>query len=92
MTRAILMPTTKMAPMRSLREIRRDITGHWKHPGWGPSDALWSMQFFDNIDEMHCGDQGRDVVKGFLSHAGNFRGPDAERLKAELKALLRTVK
>ncbi len=45
------------------------------------------MFSLNSIDDAYGMDSGRSVVAYFLSNARSFRGDDARRLKAELKAL-----
>ncbi len=66
-------------------DIRRD---------WGPKinyaakpylDAMFSM---DKVTDSYMYDDGRSIVRYFLSNATTWRGPVAQVIKAELKAML----
>jgi hypothetical protein len=47
------------------------------------------MSVISRITDHYYYDTGEHVVAYFLANASGWRGPDARRLKAELKALLR---
>jgi len=61
---------------------------------WGRSISNHAMPYLlamfslRDIDDQYYADSGRSVVQYFLSNAGGWRGDDARRLKAELKAHL----
>ena len=48
-------------------------------------EAMFSL---NDITDKYIYDSGESIVAYFLSNASGFRGEDAKRLKAELKALL----
>jgi hypothetical protein len=47
------------------------------------------MLSLDNLDEMFYADTAQSVVLYFLSNAATWRGPEAKRIKAELKSMLK---
>lgn len=73
--------------MRSLRAIAEDIEATWKNVYFGAVPYLASMKELDKIDDAYYDVTGRDIVMYFLSNASYWRGPDARRIKAELKAM-----
>ena len=78
--------------MRRIREIAVEINATWSKIGKGVNYAarpyLDAMGDLDSINDNYATVSGRSVVLYFLSNASTFRGPDAKRLKAELKGLL----
>ena len=71
--------------MRPINRIAHDIMRTWHRPYFGSVPYLQAMLSLDNIDEDYGADSARSVVLYFLSNATTWRGPDARRLKAELK-------
>ena len=77
-----------MAATRLVREIAADIADHWPNVNYAAVPYLEAMYDLDSIDDDYFFDTGRSVVRYFLSNATTWRGPDARRVKAELKAML----
>jgi hypothetical protein len=67
------------------REIRRD----WQKPYFGAVPYLQAMLSFDSLDDEYGAEDGRTIVRYFLSKASGYRGETARRLKAELKQALK---
>jgi hypothetical protein len=74
--------------MRPVYEIAGEISRTWKKPWYGAAPYLEAMYSLDSIDDDYGYDTGRSVVAYFLSNAAYWRGEDARRIKAELKAML----
>jgi len=74
--------------MRPLMEIGDEIQGCWKNVNFAAKPYLDAMRQLYTIDQDFYFDSGRSVVLYFLSNANGFRGPDARRIKAELKGML----
>ena len=74
---------------RSLFTIARDIRLHWSKPYFGFVPYLRAMHDLETIDDSYGCDNGKSIVLYFLSNATTWRGPDARRIKAELKAMLK---
>jgi len=72
---------------RPLSTIARDIVRSWSKPYFGAVPYLYAMSTLGSIEEDFHNDSGRSVVLYFLANAGTWRGEDARRIKAELKAL-----
>lgn len=81
-----------MADTRRIRDIAAEIKDIWSQQGKGVNYAakpyLDAMMFVDKPTDLYYMDTARDIVQRFLGNATSFRGEDARRLKAELKALL----
>lgn len=78
--------TTNMTT-RPLSTIARDIARTWSKPYFGAVPYLDAMRSLGSIEEDFHYDSGRSVVLYFLANSGTWRGEDARRIKAELKAL-----
>ena len=77
---------------RPLYEIAAEIDGKWSKIGKGVNFAarpyLSAMFRLDSIHDNFGLDSAQEIVRRFLANASTFRGPDAQRLKAELKDML----
>lgn len=73
---------------RSIRAIATDISRAWGRPNYAAAPYLGAMLSLDSVSDTYGADSAKSVVLYFLSNASTFRGPAAERLKAELKALV----
>lgn len=88
------MPDTTLAETtRPIHEIARDIGRTWRKNGvpnvwYGAVPYLEAMRSLSTVDDDYGADSGRSIVLYFISNAAQFRGPDARRIKKELKAHL----
>lgn len=73
---------------RSISNVALDIKMYWPKPYFGAVPYLEAMMDLDTIDEMYGADSARSIVMYFLSNAQTFHGPEARRLKNELKEIL----
>lgn len=79
---------------RPLSEIAAEIVRVWvKKDGtpnvyYAAAPYVEAMFALDKITEDYFADSARSVVRYFLANAATFRGEDAKRIKAELKAQL----
>lgn len=71
--------------VRPLYEIAREIRTVWTKPYFGAIPYLNAMSQMTSASESYGYDSGASVVLYFLANASTFRGPEAKRLKAELK-------
>lgn len=75
---------------RLICDIAREIRKVWgSKVNYAAKPYLDVMLGLDGIDSEYGADSARGIVLYFLSNASSFRGPDAKRLKDELKALLK---
>lgn len=78
---------------RSLRAIGTEIFRDWKtmrergenHPAHPYADA---MRALDKVTDSYALDSGETIVRYFLANAGGWRGPVAQRVKAELRDMV----
>lgn len=72
---------------RPLSTIANEIARSWSKPYFGAVPYLAAMRTLNSIEEDYHYDSGKSIVLYFLANAGTWRGEDARRIKAELKAL-----
>jgi hypothetical protein len=93
------LASTEPPPVRSLSAIAEDIRTHWPEPkGSGNKLTSWkyaqpyvkAMSKLEKLTDVYVCETGRDMVTGFLVNAMTWRGEDAQRIKDELKAMLRS--
>jgi hypothetical protein len=80
--------STNSGNVRPLCEIARDIRRNWKNVWFGAVPYLQALGTLDSIDDRYGLDSAKSIVLYFLSNAATWRGPEARRIKAELKALV----
>ena len=72
---------------RPLYEIANDIKKDWKNVHFGAKPYLDAMATLTSIDDTYMFDSAKTIVLYFLGNAGSWRGENAKRIKAELKAM-----
>lgn len=77
-------------PARPLHRIADEIAGDWRTPYFGAMPYISAMRRLGAIDDAYGADSARSVVAYFLTNAGQWRGPVARAVKAELRAMLAT--
>jgi hypothetical protein len=75
--------------MRTVREIASEIESTWTNVNYAARPYLNAMHYMDNGTSFFGADRGSDVILYFLSNARTYRGDDAKRIKAELKAMVK---
>ena len=80
-----ILKTGKAAP-RSLSVIAREIMSLWLAPYFGAVPYIEAMAQLETCEEAFGYDSGKSIVLYFLSNARGWRGPDAKRIKDELRA------
>ena len=84
--------TTQPNMVRPIYEIASEIHCLWIKQGRyiTPSARpyLDAMGRLNSVTDSYGADSAESIILYFLSNASSFRGEDARRLKAELKALL----
>jgi len=74
---------------RLLGDIAREIARVWPKPYFGAVPYLQAMRSLSTVRDSYGCDSAESIVLYFLSNASTWRGPDARRIKAELKTLLK---
>lgn len=73
---------------RPIHRIANEIRQLWAKPYYGAVPYLTAMYSLSTTKDNYGQDSAESIVNYFLANANTFRGEDARRLKAELKALL----
>ena len=73
---------------RPIYEIARDIRTNWPKVNYAAAPYLAAMRDLNAISDKYVWDTGASIVRYFLANASSWRGPEAKRIKAELKAML----
>ena len=71
--------------MRPIHTIASDIRLTWRNVYFGAVPYLSALRSMATVEDNYGMDDGKSIVLYFLANASTFRGPDARRLKAELK-------
>ena len=74
---------------RPLSAIAAEILVRWKSPNYAAKPYITAMFALNTVDDKYGYDDARSIVLYFLSNASTWRGDDARRIKAELKALIK---
>lgn len=77
------MPT----PHRPIAEIACEIARIWTKPYFGALPYIRAMQSLVTIHDACGHDDAKTIILYFLANAKTWRGEDARRIKAELKAI-----
>lgn len=77
------------AQKRHLDKIAEDIDQHWPKPFYAAQPYLDAMRELHKITDRYFDDTAESVVRYFLNNAKTWRGEEAARIKAELRAMLK---
>lgn len=69
--------------------IRKDWGAQGKGVNYAAAPYLDAMLDIENITDQYGFDNGKNIVRYFLSNAGSYRGETAKAIKAELKRRLK---
>ena len=86
------MPIVHITMPRQLHVIAREITATWPKVNYAAVPYLDAMRTLSSVYDNYFYDTGRSIVAYFLANAKTWRGDDAKRIKAELKAILKETK
>ena len=87
-------PSSPADNVRPLHVIAAEIRATWRNKlgvpavNYAARPYLDAMRQLDRITDNYYLDSADDVVRRFLSNATSWRGEDARRIKAELRAML----
>lgn len=73
---------------RPLYEIAAEIRATWAKVNFAAEPYLEAMEKLTAITDRYYADSASSIVSYFLANAGSYRGEDARRIKAELKAMV----
>ena len=72
---------------RPVHVIAAEISKTWANVHYSAKPYLNEMRWMGTIEDKVMFDSGKDIVLRFLGNANTWRGDDARRIKAELKAM-----
>ena len=72
---------------RPVHVIAAEISKAWTNVHYSAKPYLNEMRWMGTIEDKVMFDSGKDIVLRFLGNANTWRGDDARRIKAELKAM-----
>lgn len=82
------MITKNPSATRNLSTIASEIRQDWgSKVNYAAKPYLSAMAGLDTINDSYGYDDARSIVLYFLSNASSWRGDNAKRIKAELKAM-----
>lgn len=73
---------------RPLYEIAADIRRNWADVYFGAVPYLEAMERLDKLTDKIGWDDGETAVRYFLSNTKTWKGPEAHRIKNELRAMV----
>lgn len=76
---------------RKLYDIADEIRNDWKVIDYAAMPYLDAMSELEDMDDLYGLDNAKSIVLYFLSNAGKWRSPAAEKIKAELNAMLKNA-
>ncbi len=75
--------------MRKISEIAGEIESTWTNVNYAARPYLDAMHSLGSVRDYFGSDSADSVILYFLSNARAYRGDDAKRIKAELKAMVK---
>ncbi len=81
------MSKVNQIPPRNIYLIAKEIRANWKNVYFAAKPYLDAMDSLATIEDKYYCDSAESVILYFLCNAGTWRGEDARRIKAELKAI-----
>lgn len=76
-------------PHRRLSTIAKEIQADWKNVYFGAKPYLEAMLTLASVNDRYGYDDGKSIVRYFLSNAATWKGPVARSLKTELRELVK---
>lgn len=75
---------------RTFAAVAREIREKWPNTNYAAKPYLAALCEIHSSEPNapYLAERADGVVRGFLANAGQFRGDDARRLKAELKSMI----
>lgn len=88
--RNIILETLKEQSVRArpIYQIAAEIKKSWKNVSPEAEPYLRAMHSMSSVADTYGADDGREIILYFLSNTNGWRGPDAKRLKDELRAAM----
>jgi len=77
------------ATARPVYEIAQEIHRLWQPMNYAAKPYAKAMLELSSPRDMYYDDRGDGIIAYFLSNATTWKGPDARRIKAELRAMIK---
>lgn len=79
--------------VRPIYEIADEIAKLWQDVPGTAKPYLKAMRQISSVADTYGHDDGREIVLKFLDvpEVGDWKGPDADRLKSDLKAAMKAA-
>ena len=77
-----------MSEPREISIIAREIRSHWPKVNYAAEPYLSAMASLGSISDHFGCDTADMIIRYFLGNARAWRGAEAKRIKAELKAMI----
>lgn len=74
---------------RPIYEIAADISRNWPKPAYNALPYLGAMHMLVGKNSKYGYEDADGIIRYFLSNAATWKGPDAKRIKAELRAIVK---
>ena len=74
---------------RPIYRIAQEIFLYWPNVYFGAKPYLTIMLGLSDITDVYGFDSARSIINYFLANAASFKGPEARRLKTELKTIIK---
>ena len=75
--------------MRPIYTIASEIRKTWPKVNYAAKPYLDAMASLNTVTDKYGYDSAKSIILYFLGNASSYRGEDAKRIKAELKAMLK---
>lgn len=79
--------TAGSAP-RPLHQIADEIYRDWQNVNYAARPYLEAMRHLNQVTDNYGMDDARSIVLYFLGNARSWRGPVAQRIRAELRGMI----
>lgn len=77
-----------MKTHRPLYIIAADIRANWKKPVLPAFPYIFALRHLDRATDYFGADSAENIIAYFLANARTWQGPEACRIKTELKTIL----
>ena len=73
----------------TISQIAKVISEDWQKVNYAAKPYLYAMLYLESINGRYFQDDGKSIVRYFLSNASSYRGEIAREIKAELNKRLK---
>jgi hypothetical protein len=73
----------------TIAQLAKTISNDWSKVNYAAKPYLYAMLYLESIHDRYFQDDGKTIVRYFLSNASTYRGELAREIKAELNKRLK---